>query len=152
MVLIKSTIGLKLVQAAMRTALRIEAIRKHPRGLVSGVSIHYAPHGEHPHRLAGTRALDVPHSDGRLYEDLRTAKFVLLDSTPGGGAARATAGWTDRVSARTVEHRVGEPAIVLVRPDAYIAWAGDTAASTAELDNVLTDWCGPAAVMAAVRR
>jgi len=149
MVLLRSNIGLKLVQAVLRTALRSELIRKGPRGLVSGVAIKYAPQGEHPHRLAGTRALDVTHAGGRLYEDLRAAKFVLLDSTPdGAAAARTAAGWGDRVVGRTIAPRVdGGPAIVLVRPDAYVAWASD---SGAELDAVLTDWCGPAQVTAAV--
>jgi hypothetical protein len=35
----------------------------------------------------------------------------------------------------------GLPALVLVRPDGSVAWAGDSAAS---LPEVLDDWCGRA--------
>ncbi|MGI5128281.1 FAD-dependent monooxygenase [Pseudonocardia sp. CA-107938] len=148
MALVKSNIALKLVQAAMRTALSIAAIRKHPRGLVSGIAIRYAPHGTDPHPLAGTRAADVTFPGGRLYEDLRSAQFVLLDATPGApAAARAANGWADRVHTRAIPARTdGGPAVVLVRPDAYVAWASDTAPTDAELDAVLTQWCGPARV------
>lgn len=151
--LIKSDIGIKLVQIALRTAFSVEAIRSHPRGLVSGVGIKYEPHGAHPHKEAGKRAPDVDLADGRrLYEALRETKFVLVDSTPTGSAAeRAAQGWGDRVVGQKVKQpKEGSPAVVLVRPDAYIAWASDRMPATSDLDAVLTDWCGPALSVGAV--
>ncbi|MFC4946780.1 FAD-dependent oxidoreductase [Pseudonocardia sp. GCM10023141] len=145
--LIKSDIGLKIVQFAMRTVLSVEAIRRRPRGLVSGVGIAYAPRGQHPHRLAGKRALDLELAGGqRLYEALRNATFVLVDASPDGtAAAQATRGWGDRVAARTVVRRAGvTPQVLLVRPDGYVAWAADSAPDATTLAAVLSEWCGPA--------
>ena len=97
-------------------------------------------HGAHP--LAGRRMPDVPLAAGRgrLYELLRSGRFVLLtaDEQPGG-----TGPWAGRVevAARTRPH----PRLILVRPDGYVAWAtdqADAARRDAELRQALTRWCG----------
>jgi 2-polyprenyl-6-methoxyphenol hydroxylase-like FAD-dependent oxidoreductase len=140
--LVKSRALLKLVQLGMRTALSVEAIRKHPRGLVSGVSISYPAHGAHPHALAGHRVPDADLPGGRLYEQLRTGRFVLVSDDP---AVTAAAGaWDGRVVARTAALPAGMPRTVLVRPDAYVAWASGGRVRPDELRGVLADWCGPA--------
>ncbi|WP_232661574.1 FAD-dependent monooxygenase [Pseudonocardia sp. TRM90224] len=138
-VLIKSDLVLKAVRGLMRIAFDVELIRKHPRALISGVGIHYAPRGDKPNKLAGRRAPDRDLGGERLYELLRDGTFVLVDGTPDGAAARAAAGWGDRVELR----RTDGGAVMLVRPDAYVAWASDTAPSAAEVQHVLADWCGP---------
>lgn len=145
-VLVKSDLLLKLVQLAMRAALSFEPIRRRPRGLLSGVDISYPPRGEKPHRLAGHRAPEVDISGGRLYEALRDGRFVLVDGSPSGAAARrARLGWGDRVTVRAGQCPTGtRPLVMVVRPDAYVAWASDRDPTDGELDAVLTDWCGPA--------
>jgi 2-polyprenyl-6-methoxyphenol hydroxylase-like FAD-dependent oxidoreductase len=141
--LVRSRALLKLVQLGMRAALSVEAIRKHPRGLVSGVSISYPPHGTGPHPLAGHRAADAELPTGRLYEELRAGRFLLVSDDP--AVTAAAGGWDGRVTARTAVLPAGLPRTVLVRPDAYVAWASDGRVRPDEVRRVLADWCGPAA-------
>jgi 2-polyprenyl-6-methoxyphenol hydroxylase-like FAD-dependent oxidoreductase len=107
-----------------RTALRIPRVARRVAGTISGIDIAYPrPRGAHP--LTGRRAADLPLADGRrLYEALRGGRFVLVGGAPDG-----------RVEA--VEPTQPGPAI-LVRPDGYIAWAGDPA----EAAGALARWCG----------
>jgi FAD binding domain len=81
----------------------------------SGIGISYGrPRGAH--RLVGTRAADVTAGDGtRLYEALRGGRFVLV--APPGFAV------PDGVVAHVVP---GAETALLVRPDGYVAWAGQT--------------------------
>jgi 2-polyprenyl-6-methoxyphenol hydroxylase-like FAD-dependent oxidoreductase len=71
--------------------------------------------------LVGSRLRDLPLTEGRLYERMRDGRGLLLDRT-----GRLTIhGWEGRVDAiidAGVE--LAEPA-VLLRPDGYVAWAGD---------------------------
>jgi 2-polyprenyl-6-methoxyphenol hydroxylase-like FAD-dependent oxidoreductase len=108
---------------------------------LSGIGISYgARPGSHP--LAGRRMPDVPLAAGRgrLYELLRSGRFVLLtaDEQPDG-----TGPWAGRVevAARTRPR----PRLILVRPDGYVAWAtdqADAASRDVELRQALTRWCG----------
>jgi hypothetical protein len=109
---------------------------------ISGLSISYpAPRGAHP--LTGKRVADLPLADGRrLYEALRGGRF-LLASSPGALLAEATSGYDDRVEAVTVARPSGT--IALIRPDAYIAWAGSHAAADhrpPDVRGALARWCG----------
>jgi hypothetical protein len=107
-------------------------------GVITGIGISYAAdRGAHP--LTGKRAPDVRLADGsRLYEALRTGRFVLITPTgPAGPQATDTrvirTAWTgDR---RTT---------LLVRPDGYIAWASERP-DPAGLAKALARWAGPAA-------
>ncbi len=103
-----------LRDAAVRTLLAVPPVRERAVGLVSGVGIRYRrPRGAHP--LVGARAADVPLADGgRLYEALRRGGWLLL--VPGPLPPDAPV--------RAVRRADAGPA-VLVRPDGYVAWAGD---------------------------
>ncbi|WLQ49095.1 FAD-dependent monooxygenase [Streptomyces poriferorum] len=86
-------------------------------GMISGIGIGYAaPHGAH--RLTGKRAPDLGLVEGRLHQLLGEGAFVLVTPTgvptPASPAPVVHAHWTgDRTTA------------LLVRPDGYVAWAGD---------------------------
>jgi 2-polyprenyl-6-methoxyphenol hydroxylase-like FAD-dependent oxidoreductase len=105
---------------------------------ITGIGFTYdRPRGAH--ELVGTRAADVPLADGTgLYEALRAGTFVLV--VPTGTDMRST----DRV---TVVHAADpdRPAL-LVRPDAYIAWAADQA-DTAAVTAAVDQWIGDATVL-----
>jgi hypothetical protein len=69
---------------------------------------------------------------------MRDGRFVVVDTTGGAPAIRP---WADRVRVFRAPGATGFPALVLVRPDGYVAWAGDSAAT---LPDVLDQWCGRA--------
>jgi hypothetical protein len=127
-----------LVFAATRTPITARYLAR----VLSGLSIAYpAAPGAHP--LTGKRVADLPLADGRrLYQALRGGRF-LLASGSGALLAEATDGYDDRVEAVTVARSSGT--IVLIRPDAYIAWAGSYAAADhrpPDVRGALARWCG----------
>ncbi len=126
-------------------AARVPALSRHAEFAVSGIGISYPP-GPGAHPLEGKRMPDVPIAGGgRLYELLRSCKFVLLAGAE--QALPAADGWADRL---TLGERVRpHPRLMLVRPDGYIAWASeepDDRERDRQLRAALTQWCGgPAA-------
>ncbi|MFB9467464.1 FAD-dependent monooxygenase [Streptomyces cinereospinus] len=88
---------------------------------VTGIGYRYpAPRGSHP--LTGTRVPDAALGTGRLYEALRTGRHLLVTPEPCEPPAGPHA---DRL---TVAHwATPRRTTLLVRPDAYIAWASDSA-------------------------
>ncbi|MFJ5517282.1 FAD-dependent oxidoreductase [Streptomyces griseoluteus] len=127
-----------------RTILQFPPLAKRMARAISGIDISYAaPAGAHS--LAGRRAPDIPLHDGRrLYEALRARRFVLVVSPSVDLPTSLAEDWYGEVE---IVRSAGPTArTVLVRPDAYIAWA------TTELDpecvanvvrDALTHWCGP---------
>jgi pentachlorophenol monooxygenase len=81
----------------------------------SGIGIRYE-HRTGDSELVGRRAEDIPTAAGRLYEVLRSGGFVLI--------AERDVAVPSGVHAVT---RLGDGPALLVRPDGYIAWAGDSA-------------------------
>ncbi|MGI8331945.1 FAD-dependent monooxygenase [Actinomadura scrupuli] len=126
-----------------RTVTRLRPVTRRVTGAISGLDIAY-PARDGAHRLAGRRAPDVPLGDGRrLYEALRTRRFVLV--MPEGAAVpdSVPAGWADRVECAMLSGP--SRSTVLVRPDAYIAWATDEPHPQARADAIegaLNAWCG----------
>jgi len=77
---------------------------------------------------------------------------VLVESAAAGAAkggapagAAAADGWSDRVGVVHLDGPTGLPALVLVRPDGYVAWAADRP-DGAGLRAALRRWCGPVLV------
>ncbi|MCD0485906.1 FAD-dependent monooxygenase [Streptacidiphilus sp. ASG 303] len=128
-----------------RTVLRLPPLASRLAGAISGIDISYpAPPGAHP--LTGRRAPDVPLADGRrLYEALRTRRFVLAAPADASPPAAITEEWAAEVEFATVAGPSRRT--VLVRPDAYIAWATSEQRPKdrdEEVRRALTEWCGAA--------
>ncbi|OLT30295.1 hypothetical protein BJF79_39180 [Actinomadura sp. CNU-125] len=133
LVLSGSRLRLEINRRVMATLLHTGPGRRRILGTLSGLEFAYPPTGPDDHPLTGRRAPDGPTDAGRLYEVLRAGTFVLL-SGEGAPAARR-----DHVrSARPL--RGTGPDATLVRPDGYVAWAGDRDG----VEAALVKWCGPA--------
>ena len=148
LVLGRSVATMRLRSLAMRGILRFGPARRLLLGRLSGIGIHY-PHRPGEHSLVGKRAMDVLTTSGRLYEVLRSGTFVLL-AGPGCDVRlleRETAGYAGRVVLAN-HHDDRLPQLVLVRPDAYVAWAAGQAGREA-VRTALRRWCGAAGIVAA---
>jgi len=133
--------------------LGMEEPRKRFGAMMSALDIHYDLGDGHP--LLGRRMpdLDLVTSNGplRLFSLLHRARPLLLNLGEPGSFEIAP--WADRVQLIDADYSgqwelpalgpVSAPAAVLVRPDGYVAWAGDTA--QVGLAEALTAWFGPPA-------
>ncbi|MGP3932074.1 FAD-dependent monooxygenase [Nonomuraea sp. KM88] len=135
LVLTGSRLRLRMNRHVMAALLHTGPGRRRILGLMSGLEIAYPPGDTDAHPLAGRRAPDGPTTGGRLYEVLREGRFVLLAS----GDTSAARPWADRV--RRVRPLGGlRPEAALIRPDGYVAWAGERDG----IRRALVKWCGPA--------
>ena len=133
--------------------LGIDEPRKRLAAEMSGLGIHYELGDGHP--LIGRRMpdLDLATANGplRVYTLLHEARPVLLnlgdpgglDVTPRADRVRVVDAKCDGMWELPVLGAVTAPEAVLIRPDGYVAWAGDQAPS--ELADALTIWFGSAA-------
>ena len=109
--------------------------RRHVGELMSGAETSYPTTSAHP--LAGRWLPDLALGNGkRVAELMRAARPVLLDL--GGVDVSAAAEWAGRVDVVTTTADLGAGA-VLVRPDGYVAWAGDDGTG---LRDALHTWFG----------
>lgn len=92
--------------------LRVPTIRDGVAGSFAGTGLRYPGAG-----LVGTPATQIPLTEGRLSELLRAPGFVLIREH---GAAVV-----DSFSGHQAERTDDGPA-VLVRPNGYVAWVGDS--------------------------
>jgi 3-(3-hydroxy-phenyl)propionate hydroxylase len=132
----------------------MEQPRRHLAGLISGLDIHYDLGEGHP--LLGRRVpdLDLVTADGpvRMFQLLWPARPVLLDL--GGAGGLDISPWAGRVTRVEASYdgrwelpglgAVEGPEAVLVRPDGYVAWAGQ--GGDESLTEAMTAWFGPAAL------
>jgi hypothetical protein len=95
--------------------------------------------------------LDVATADGplRVFSLLHDGRAALINFGEPGRIE--VSGWADRLRLFDAKYAgtwelpalgvISGPAAVLVRPDGYVAWAGD--GTDAGLTDVLTRWLGP---------
>ncbi|WP_171108201.1 MULTISPECIES: SDR family oxidoreductase [unclassified Streptomyces] len=124
-----------------------ERVRAHLAGMISGLDVRYG--GDSGPRLVGSRlpeaALLGTDAPPTTLDLLRPARGVLLVLTGAAeafaGVARPWSGAVDTVTARPADRgALPDAAALLVRPDGYIAWAGDTPDG---LEAALARWFTP---------
>jgi hypothetical protein len=91
-------------------------VRDAVAGTFAGTALRY-PHELGQDRLVGTRATEIPLRQGKLTHLQRSAGFVLIREL--GAAPMSASGLVE------AERSDVGPA-VLVRPDGYIAWVGNS--------------------------
>ncbi|MFF0222882.1 FAD-dependent monooxygenase [Streptomyces sp. NPDC004629] len=108
--------------------------------MVGGGDVRYDT-GDH-HALAGFFVPDWTLDDGRQVTDLLgQARPVLLD-TADGTTGEVVAPWSDRIDV-VVAPCGHAPKAMLIRPDGYVAWAGDAGPDSHEaLRCVVRRWFG----------
>jgi hypothetical protein len=126
--------------------------RKRLAGNISGLDIHYDLGDGHP--LLGRRMpdLDLVTTDGslRVFSLLHDAKPVLLNLGEPGSFDITP--WAHRVQLIDAEYvgpwelpvlgAVTAPKAVLIRPDGYVAWVGES--TDTGMHDALSTWFGPA--------
>jgi 2-polyprenyl-6-methoxyphenol hydroxylase-like FAD-dependent oxidoreductase len=145
----------KAVRETIGELLSMDEPRKRFAGMMSGLDIRYDLGVGHP--LLGRRMpdLDLVTDNGplRVFTLLHDARPVLLNL--GEPGAFDITPWADRVRLIDATYAgvwelpvlgaVDAPEAVLIRPDGYVAWAGDP--TDVGLRDALTTWFGsPAAV------
>ena len=135
----------------MSELLGMDEPRKRFAAMLSGLDIHYDLGEGHP--LLGRRMpdLDLTTDEGplRVFTLLHNGRPVLLNFGERGGFDIAL--WADRVQLIDAQYvgswelpvigAVDAPGAALIRPDGYVAWAGDQA--QLGLADALTTWFGP---------
>lgn len=86
---------------------------------VTATAIRYDFGGEYP--LQGRRMRDMVLTGGRLYEQMHTARGILLDQT----GLLSVAGWADRINHVVDSSAELDVPAVLLRPDGHAVWAGE---------------------------
>lgn len=143
----------KALRDTMAELLGMEEPRKRFAAMLSGLDIHYDLGEGHP--LLGRRMpdldLDTANGPRRVFTLLHDARPVLLNLGEPGGFDIAP--WADRVQMIDAKYvgawelpaigTVAAPTAVLIRPDGYVAWVGDS--TQQGLADALTRWFGPPA-------
>jgi 3-(3-hydroxy-phenyl)propionate hydroxylase len=142
---------IQAVHDVISELLGMDEPRRRLAAEMSGLGIHYDL-GE-GHQLLGRRMpdLDLVTANGplRVFALLHDARPVLLNLGEPGGLDISP--WADRVRLidagcvgtweLPVLDAVTAPAAVLIRPDGYVAWVGDS--TRLGLADALTTWFGP---------
>jgi 2-polyprenyl-6-methoxyphenol hydroxylase-like FAD-dependent oxidoreductase len=109
---------------------------------VWGVSLRYDLGGGHP--LVGRSAPDFELADGtKLGELLTNGKGLLLDFDARPALQQLASRWSGRITyiASDARDRLGLSAMLL-RPDGFVAWAGEAAPDQEEASQAASRWFG----------
>jgi 3-(3-hydroxy-phenyl)propionate hydroxylase len=142
----------RALHATMTELLSMDEPRKRIAAMLSGLDIHYDLGEGHP--LLGRRMpdLDLQTADGptRVFTQLHDGRPVLLnlgepggfDISPWAGRVRLVEAGHDGVWELPVLGEIAAPHAVVIRPDGYVAYAGEL--TDPELHKTLTEWFGAA--------
>ena len=148
--LTRSNARIDALRETMSELLTMDEPRKRFAAMMSGLDIHYDLGEGHP--LLGRRMpdLDLVTADGtiRVFTLLHEARPLLLNLGQPGSFDITP--WADRVPVIDATYaglwelpvfgEVTAPAAVLIRPDGYVAWVGES--SNRGLPDALTTWFG----------
>src|SRR5262249_21062536 len=149
-----SGIEVEPLRTVFAELMEFPEVGRHLAGMVSGLDIRYdVGPGDHP--LLGRRIppQELVGAAGRTstVESLHPGRGVLLDLADSPDLRAAAAPWADRIniaSARPHQLPPGSPlagtAALLIRPDGYVAWAGE---GPDTLPPALNRWFGAAGAM-----
>ncbi|MFC4464889.1 FAD-dependent monooxygenase [Streptomyces xiangluensis] len=112
---------------------------------MAGTDVRYDMGEEHPAAPTGwfVPPLELTTDDGHtrhLAELLRDARPLLVDLTGGSDLVATAEPWKDRVHHVTATADEAPAPALLIRPDGYVAWAGEDSDS---LKAALTRWFSP---------
>ena len=120
---------------AIRGILRFRPSRLAMAERISGIGIKYPARSGDDHAWVGRRMPDLNDAGTRLYEQLRDGRFVLLTRDPLTLDGPATVRYVRCAT-------LAGPAMVLVRPDGYVAWACDRMLTAPRTAAAIAEWCG----------
>src|SRR5215213_1911967 len=146
LVLGRSAVRRQLQTQVIRAVLKFGWTRQAMAGRLTGLGISYPARGRDAHPCVGRRVPDLACEGGRLYELLRSGRFLLVDRTGSAELNGAAASGRRVSSVRSLEAAPPrQPAVMLVRPDGYLAWAGESGPQlAASTTTAVAEWC-PAA-------
>ncbi|MYT30089.1 MULTISPECIES: FAD-dependent monooxygenase [unclassified Streptomyces] len=133
------------LRALFAELMDFEAVNDYLTKAIYGTDVHYG--GSDDPRVGhfvADRPLKTHSGPTRLAELLRDGRPLLLDLTDASMAVRTAQPWTDRVRTVAALDTDAEAAALLIRPDGYLAWAGEAPVHDEDLRTALTDWFGPA--------
>ncbi|WP_024804694.1 rifampin monooxygenase [Nocardia sp. BMG51109] len=135
MELLSTEPGAQAVRRLVSELMDFEVVHRHLIEKITAIGVRYDFGEGNP--LLGRRMRDVRLERGRLYEQMRTGRGLLLDRT----GRLSVAGWADRVDhVVDVSAELDIPA-ALLRPDGHVAWTGD---DQQDLVEHLPRWFGAA--------
>lgn len=127
-----------------------EQAQRRIAAFIAGSDIRYPMPGANPHAMAGSFAPDFTlHTDRgttSVAHLMHTARPVFLDLADRRGLRQLAGDWQDRVDICTATTDPRPADAILIRPDAYVAWAAgvdepdDTAVPA--LSEALSHWFG----------
>lgn len=117
--------------------LQLDGVNRLISEMMRGLSTRYDLGSERDDvgRLIGDKQISHGNADVSLYDAMQDGMGVLLDASTDGKASRLVAATTQRI--RCVAVDTGPS--MLIRPDACVAWAGETN-STDGLEEALRRW------------
>ena len=134
-------IGTTLLNAAMGASRDLHE-RHHP-ALKLVLEVQKAEHTAGVAELLGSRGF----APIRYYQHMEHPLGAAIRDTPVPAGLRVEP-WSDRVRLVRMSPSDGIPPVVLVRPDAYVAWATEEPETYDAVRSALAEWCGqPATVV-----
>ncbi|MDX8035383.1 rifampin monooxygenase [Lentzea sp. BCCO 10_0856] len=125
--------GPQSVRRLLTELMGIDEVNRHLIEKITALGIRY-DFGAGPD-LLGRRLPDVDLKQGRLFDQLRQGRGLVLDRTERLSAE----GWSDRVDVIADPTAALDVPALLLRPDGHVAWIGD---DQQDLNDHLARWFG----------